>query len=142
MATLELHASLPSGRCESFLVQQSGTVGDLKKAVQKSLGQPFLRLAAPDGRLLDDPSESVESVGLQGGDTIAAVVQQPKIRVAATRRAFAMWCDNGDRVLTWGDPLRGGDSSEVQHQLQNVRQVHSTASPLQYRLVLLGTRTL
>jgi len=28
--------------------------------------------------------------------------------------------------VTWGDPQRGGDSSKVQEQLRNVRQVQGT----------------
>lgn len=124
MESLELHASLPSGRCETVSVFRSGTVGDLKKAVQKSLGRLFLRLAAPNGRLLDDPTESLEQ--LQDGDTVAVIVMQPK--VAATHTAFAMWCGTGNQVVTWGDEKQGGDSSSVQHQLRDVQQIHATDS--------------
>ena len=28
--------------------------------------------------------------------------------------------------MTWGDPLSGGDSSEVQAQLRNVQQIQAT----------------
>ena len=47
---IDLEVSLPSARCETLAVSLSGTVADLKLAAQKSLRQPFLRLAAPDGR--------------------------------------------------------------------------------------------
>ena len=43
-------------------------IADLKEAAQKSLGQGFLRLIAPDGHMLD-PQQSVEDTGLQEGDT-------------------------------------------------------------------------
>ena len=47
----------------------------------------FLKLAAPDGRLLD-PTISLRFSGLQGGDSLTAVAQQPKI--VATWNAFAL----------------------------------------------------
>jgi len=62
-----------------------GAVGDLKMAVQRSLGRPFLRLAAADGRILN-PTESLQSAGVENGSCIAAIAQQPKI--AATQSAF------------------------------------------------------
>eukprot|EP00438_Fugacium_kawagutii_P011282 Skav202832 [mRNA] locus=scaffold746:19842:21236:+ [translate_table: standard] len=120
---MELQAALPSGRSERISVSESGTIGDLRKEVQQSLGRPFLRLTAPDGRLLNDPTESLELAGLKDGDTIAVVAQRPK--VAAMQGAFALWCEGGDRVVTWGDPGDGGDSSRVLKQLRNVQQIHS-----------------
>eukprot|EP00438_Fugacium_kawagutii_P011405 Skav215525 [mRNA] locus=scaffold219:163669:164013:+ [translate_table: standard] len=92
MERLKLHASLPSGRYEIVQVCQSGTVADLKKAARESLGQRFLRLAAPNGNLLDDPTEPLELVGLQNGDVISAVAEGPKFKVATARHAFALWC--------------------------------------------------
>jgi len=83
---MTLEVSLPSGRCATVSVLESGTVADLKIAAQKSLVQGFLRLAAPDGRLLD-PTKPLRLSGLQAGDRLIAVAQQPKI--AATWRAFA-----------------------------------------------------
>ena len=101
-------------------VSQFGTIADLKSAVQQSFGQRFLRLATPDGCLFD-PAESLRLSGLKDGDSLTAVSQQPK--VAATGRAFALWCD---RVVTWGNPDDGGDSSGVQHQFRKVQQICST----------------
>ena len=121
--SIEVVVSLPSGRCEAVAAQQSGTIADLKVAAQQSLGQGFLRLATPDGRLLD-PTESLLLSGLQNGDSLTAVAQQPKI--AATWYAFALWCVGGDRIVTWGDPDEGGDSSSVQDRLRNVQQISST----------------
>ena len=46
--SITLEVSLPSGRCATVSVLESGTVADLKIAAQKSLVQGFLRLAAPD----------------------------------------------------------------------------------------------
>ena len=42
-------------------------IADLKVAAQKSLGQSFLRLIAPDGHVLD-PQQSLKDEGLQEGD--------------------------------------------------------------------------
>ena len=119
-SSIELQVFLPSGRCETVAISQSGTAADLKIAAQQSFGQRFLRLATADGCLLD-PTESLRLSGLQNGVSLAAVAQQPKI--AATRHAFALWCVGGDRIVTWGHPRHGGDSSRVQHQLTNVQQI-------------------
>ena len=122
--SLKLEVSLPSGRYESVVVSQFARLSDLKIAAQQSLGQRFLRLAAPDGRLLDQTG-SLELSGLQNGDSLTAVAQQPK--VAATWRAFALWCV-GSRAVTWGNLKCGGDSSGVQHQLRNVQDICCTAA--------------
>ena len=119
---IQLEVFLPSGRCKAVAVSQWGTIADLKIAAQQSFGQGFLRLAAPDGRLLD-PTDSVRLYGLQDGDRLAAVAQQPQIVANAT--AFALWCVGDDRIVTWG---LGGDSSRVQDQLRNVKQISGTDS--------------
>eukprot|EP00435_Cladocopium_sp_Y103_P050617 s47_g15.t1 len=124
-SSIELEVSLPSGRCETIAVSQSGTCADLKVAAQQLLGHPFLRLAAQDGRILD-PANSLQLSGLHDGDSLTAVAQQPKI--AATERAFALWCVGGDRIVTWGRSDCGGDSSSVQDQLRNVQQICGTGT--------------
>ena len=106
-SSIKLEVSLPSGQCETVVVSQCGTIADLKLAAQHSLGQGFLKLAALDGRLLD-PTYPLPLSGLQDGDSLIAVAQQPKI--AATWSAFALWCVGGDRIVTWGHPHFGGDS--------------------------------
>eukprot|EP00435_Cladocopium_sp_Y103_P017206 s2255_g4.t1 len=98
------------------------TDGDRRPSLaEKSLGKKFLRLVLADGRELVDKSESLQSAGLQEGDCILAIVLQ--VQVASTLRAFALWCCGGDRIITWGDPDSGGDSSAVQDQLGNLRSV-------------------
>ena len=114
--SIKFEVSLPSGRCETVTVSQSGTIADLKRGAQHSLGQPFLRLAAPDGRLLD-PTNSLALSGLQDGDSLIAVALQP--RIAATRHGFAAWFVGVGRVVT-------SDSSRVQDQLKDVQQIYST----------------
>ena len=118
---LILQVSLPSGRSETISVLRCGTVVDLKIAAQQSLGQCFLGLASCDGRLLD-LADPLRLYGLRNGDSITAVAQQPKI--AATCNAFALWCDGGNRIVTWGVPQF--DSSRVQNQLRKVQQISGT----------------
>ena len=120
---MKFDVSLPSGRRETVKVSQFGTVADLKTAAQESLGRRFLRLAAPDGHLLD-PADSLRLSGFQDGDHLTAVAQPPKI--AATWFAFALWCVGADKVVTWGNPAYGGDSSRVQHLLKNVQEICGT----------------
>eukprot|EP00435_Cladocopium_sp_Y103_P009833 s1351_g2.t1 len=119
-SSIKLEVSLPSGRYETVKVSQSGTIADLKIAAQQAFGQRFLRLAAPDGRLLD-PTNSLQLSGLQDGDSLTAVAQQPKI--AATSGAFALWCVGGDRIVTWGQAHAAADSSRIRRQLRSVQQI-------------------
>ena len=58
-------------------------------------------------------------------DNLTAIVIHPK--VAATARAFHLFCSGGNRVVTWGDPGCGGDSSEVQDQLKGVQRIQATS---------------
>eukprot|EP00435_Cladocopium_sp_Y103_P038043 s2336_g10.t1 len=113
--------SLPSGRCATVSAPLRSRVLDLKLAAQQSLEHGFLKLAGPDGHLLD-VAESLQSA-LQDGDTITAVAQKPKI--VATLRAFALWCP-GEKVVTWGHRNFGADSSRVQDKLKNVQEVYAT----------------
>ena len=92
LEVLKVRVSLPSGRWEDVSVPVNGRIFDLKMAAQQSLEQSFLKLAGPDGRLLD-PTKSLQSAWLKDGDTFAAVAQQP--RIAATSSAFALWCRRG-----------------------------------------------
>eukprot|EP00435_Cladocopium_sp_Y103_P019283 s711_g4.t1 len=119
---LKIHVALPSGRGETISILRRGNVVDLKIAAERYLGQRFLRLAAPDGRLLD-PTESLRLYGLKDGDSLTAVAQQPKI--AATDTVFALWCEGG-RLVTWGS--NGPDNSGFQDHLKNVQQICGTGS--------------
>jgi alpha-tubulin suppressor-like RCC1 family protein len=120
--TLHLNVSLPSGRSASLSLPHEGTVLDLKLAAQQSLGQALLRLAAPDGRLLD-PKKHLQDSGLQDGDSITAVAQE--LKAAATESTVVLWCPGGG-VVTWGRSDIGGDSARVRDQLKNVQQIHAT----------------
>eukprot|EP00435_Cladocopium_sp_Y103_P054863 s86_g18.t1 len=122
-SSIRLEVSLPSGRSEIVGVSQYGTIADLKAAAQKCFGQGFLRLAAPDGCLLD-PTDSLSLSGFQDGDSLAAVALQPTI--AATRMAFALGCVGGNRIVTWGHPTCGGGNTAIRHQPSNIQQICAT----------------
>ena len=115
--------ALTSGRSANISIPQSSKGGDLRLLAQQSLGQGFLKLVSSQGCILADP-EAVEAAGLQDGDQLTAIAR--KAHLAASGQAFALWCCGSDGVVTWGDPNDGGDSSAVQHQLMNVRQVWAT----------------
>ena len=108
---VRFHVSLPSGRGETISVSRDGTVAELKIAAQQSLGKGFLRLASPDGCLLD-PLKALRHYELQYEDGIAAIAQQPKR--AATATAFALRVGE-NAAVTWGDRRCGADSSRVQN---------------------------
>jgi len=120
---LRVSVALPSGQGETFSLERSSKVGDLKVLAQKSFKRGFLRLVAAD-RSMVDPTVSLQDAGLEDGDHLTAIAVEAKL--AATDEAFAFFCPGGDWVVTWGDPLSGGDSSEVQDQLKDVQQVQAT----------------
>eukprot|EP00438_Fugacium_kawagutii_P017462 Skav220231 [mRNA] locus=scaffold2170:10583:10870:+ [translate_table: standard] len=91
---LHIIATLPSGRSESFSLPESSTARELKSEVRKALRQKFLKLVTADGHLFADPEETLQAAGVQDGDHITAVSLQ--VKVAATERAFALWCPGGD----------------------------------------------
>lgn len=121
---LNLNVTLPNGHHEVLSVPQISTVLDLKIAAQRVFGQKLLRFVADTNRVLVDPEESVAEAGLKDGDCLTAVVLQPQL--AATGVAFALWCLGGHKIVTWGYPLSGGDSSKVQAKLKNVQQIKAT----------------
>ncbi|CAJ1431522.1 unnamed protein product [Effrenium voratum] len=125
--TIQIAVSLPSGRSTDISICDTSRILDLRDAAQKALGERFLRLSSSDGQLLDT-ERSLNEAGLRDGDSVGAVRQLPQI--VATKRAFALFCCGGNRVVTWGDPGAGGDTNEVQDQLRkaqiNVQQIQAT----------------
>ena len=121
---LHINVALPSGRSENLSVLQSSKVGDLRVLAQKSFEQGFLKLVTSEGHVLNDPTESLQTAGLQDGDHITAISLQA--RLAATASAFALWCCGCDKIVTWGSAYHGGDSSRVQEKLKGVQQVQTT----------------
>ena len=121
---IHIDLALPSGKRKCLAVEKSSKVGDLKILAQQAFGQGFLRLVSAAGNVLNDPEKSLEGAGIQDSDHVTAVAQQAKL--ASTERAFALWCCGGDRLVTWGDPHCGGDSSAVQEQIKELHNVSAT----------------
>ena len=112
---LRVKVSFPSGSGETLVLPEHSKVGNLKLLAQRSLGQAFLKLITDEGHVLTNPEDSLQAAGVQDGENLTAVAQQ--VQVAASDAAFALWCCGGNRVVTWGDPYRGGDCSAVRDQL-------------------------
>ena len=124
---LQVNVTLPSGNEKSLQVPLSSNVGDLRSLSQKSFGQSCLKLVTAEGHILSNPTESLEAAGVQEGDRLTGIVQE--VQIAATERAFALWCCGGDRIVTWGLPDWGGDSSAMAwHKIRSVQQVQATSS--------------
>ena len=120
---IQTSIALPSGRGEAFTFLQSSKVGDLRILAQKAFQLGFLRLVAADHSVVD-PTKSLQDAGLEDGDHLTAVAVEAKL--AATEFAFALFCPGGGKVVTWGHPGYGGDSSEVKDQLKGVQQIQAT----------------
>ncbi|CAJ1459124.1 unnamed protein product [Effrenium voratum] len=118
---MKVDVHLPSGHGCSVEVSPETTINELKAAAQKHF-QRRLKLTAK-GRQLD-LTATLSEAGLRDGDIVAAVVQIGKL--AATFKAFA-WHGHAGEVVTWGDPGFGGDSSQVQEHLRNVRHIQGTS---------------
>ena len=119
---MKINVALPSGRTKTLSLPES--VGDLQVLAQKSFLQGFLRLVTANGQMLLDPMQSLQAAGIHEGDNLTALALQT--RIAATRRAFALWRSGGDSIITWGNRSHGGDSSAVRDQLRGVQQVHAS----------------
>ena len=117
-----LHIASPqsSGKAVQITASAETPLEDLRLRAQRSLqaGRGILLNAA--GELLN-LKQTVGEAGLKAGDCLTLHVRQTT--VASTREAFAALLGDGS-VVTWGG--FGGDSSSVQEQLKDVRQIHAT----------------
>ena len=111
----QVNIVLPSGRCESLSLPRSSKVGDLKILAQTYFGQGRFKLITAEGHVLLDPLESIYDAGLEDGDHLTAVACQSQ--VAATAKAFALWCPGGDRIVSWGNQEFEGLISAFRDQL-------------------------
>ena len=90
---------------------------------QVRFGVSFLQMISSNGHLLD-VHESIEDAKLYDGDTVTVILQEAQL--AATGDAFAFY--GRDRVVTWGSESSGGDSSEAQELLTDVREIKATST--------------
>eukprot|EP00435_Cladocopium_sp_Y103_P036301 s1310_g9.t1 len=114
-----------SNGLESLVMSRSAVLsGQMNSEESNDETHPVDWLADAEHALLD-PTETLQTAEVQGGDCLTTIVQEAK--VAATCIAFALWCCGGDRTVTWGHPDDGGDSSEVQDQLKGVQQINASS---------------
>ena len=58
--------------------------------------------------VLVDPDKTLEEAEVENGAGLTALVLQPQL--AATEKAFALWCHGDSAIVTWGLAAQGGDS--------------------------------
>ena len=108
---LRVDVAFPSGSGDTLTLPDHSKVGDLKLLAQQTFGKGFLKLITVEGHVLTNLKESLQAAGVKDGERLTAVAQQ--VQVAASRRAFAVWCSGGNQVVSWGNHLFGGDCSVV-----------------------------
>ena len=118
---MKVDVHLPSGDGCSVAVAPKRLISEVKAAAQQHF-QRRLKLTAKGQQL--DLTATLSEAGLRDGDVVAAAVQLCKL--AATSTSFA-WHSHGGEVVTWGDPARGGDISQMKEQLRNVQHIQATA---------------
>ena len=102
----------------------SSSVRDVRRAAQRAFGQKHLRLITGEKRVLVNFEQTLEEAQIKDGECLTVLVLQPQL--AATSKAFALWCHGDSAIVTWGGAEFGGDSSAVQHQLRRVQQIQRT----------------
>ena len=109
---IQIRVALPNAHEELLTLPPFSTVQDLKTKAQRAFGRKCLRLI-----------DLIEEAEIKDGECLNALVLQPQL--AATQRAFALWCHGDNAVVTWGDADFGGDSSAVRDQLRSVQQIQA-----------------
>ena len=127
--SITLSVSLLSGRTISVETEADVDIENFKQRAQSALSIGRGILVHSNGPVLYG-ARTIRESGLQTGDVLTVQVQ-PVTILAARRRLFskAFAAILGDRsVVTWGGSAEGGDSSHVQQQLRNVKQMHASDS--------------
>ena len=97
----------------------SSSVRVLRMAAQRAFGQKHLRIITGEKRVLANLEQTLEEAQIKDGECLTVLVLQPQL--AASNRAFALWCHGDNTLVTWGGAEYGGDSSAVQDQLRGVQ---------------------
>ena len=121
---MKVNVALPNGHAELLALLPSATVQDVRTQAQQAFGKKHLRLITAKNRVLVHFEQTLEEAEIEDGECLTALVLQPQL--AATNRAFALWCHGDSAIVTWGDAKNGGDSSAVQDQRQGVLQIQAT----------------
>ncbi|CAE7361094.1 unnamed protein product [Symbiodinium natans] len=123
MSSVAVHVALLSGEQATIVLPWLATIEELRQMAQKEVSKSLGKLVSSSGAILLS-SDTLRQAGVQANDVITAVVQD--VVIAATLHAFAAIRSSGT-VVAWGDAGAGGECSAVQHQLQNVQQIQSSA---------------
>eukprot|EP00434_Breviolum_minutum_P019363 symbB.v1.2.017070.t1/scaffold1283.1/size126978/9 len=121
---LRINVVLPNGHAEALALRPSSTVQDVRTKAQQALRKKHLRLITAKNRVLVEFEQTLEEAGIEDGECLTALVLQPQL--AATGAAFALCCHGDSAMVTWGNAICGGDSSEVRDQLKGVQQIQAT----------------
>ena len=122
---IQINVALMNGDAEFRLpLPPSSTVQDLRTRAQQAFGKKYLRLMTAKNQVLVDFEQTLEEAEIEDGECLTALVLQPQL--AATGKAFALWCHGDSAVVTWGHPHYGGDTSAVQDQLRGLQQIQAT----------------
>ena len=122
---IQISVALPNGHAELLALLPSSTVRDVRTKAQRAFGKKYLRLITAKNRVLVDPDKTLEEAEIEDGECLTALVLQPHL--AATDKAFALWCRGDSEIATWGDPFYGGDSRGVRDQLKGVQQIRAAS---------------
>eukprot|EP00434_Breviolum_minutum_P004817 symbB.v1.2.004247.t1/scaffold241.1/size254724/2 len=91
---------------------------------RRPLGKSTSNFLLPRIEFLFDFERTLEEAEIEDGECLTALVLQPQL--AATERAFALWCRGDSAIVTWGHPYFGGDTSAVRDHLRGVQQIQAT----------------
>ncbi|CAJ1340769.1 unnamed protein product [Effrenium voratum] len=122
-----VHVALLSGQTAALRIDASCTVNELRIRAQEELGIRICGLAS-NGQLLRGSLLVFDAV--EEGTVLCAAAASSGFRTSGRgpgRRAAAFALVKGDgRVVTWGLPSWGGDSSMVQEQLVDVQSLQAS----------------
>eukprot|EP00434_Breviolum_minutum_P033445 symbB.v1.2.029593.t1/scaffold3261.1/size60078/1 len=121
---LQINIALPNGHAELLSLLPSSTIQDVRTAAEKAFGHKCLRLITAKNQVLVNIEQTLEEAEIEDGECLTALVLKPKL--AATGKAFALWCHGDSAIVTWGGAEDGGDSSAVRDQLRGVHQIQAT----------------
>ncbi len=119
---LRVNVALPNGHAELLTLLPSSTLQDVKTKAQRASGKKYLRLITAKNQILVDLAKTLEEAEIEDGECLTALVLQPQL--AATGRAFALFCQGVAAIDTWSDQDCGGDSST--DQLRSVQHIQAT----------------
>ncbi|CAE7477626.1 HERC2 [Symbiodinium natans] len=120
--SVNVEVALLSGRSAAITAELTWTAADLMREAQRILKVGPGVLLRPTGEVLC--RKTLGQAGLQNGEALTLQVGQ--VQVAASLPAFAAIV--GGSVVSWGRSICGGDSGDVQSQLQGVQRIQASGS--------------